>query len=200
MPSHSRTRFRRRRLASATNYKVQTVALSQPDALHGSLNLHITRITHRNIEKTPWRALPSSLTHGSTGIVAVACWHSIPYRTPPYPHRTYVQRCSLRVRIRWANAWLRWRLAGSRSAAPHQRPRRPSLKAFLQGSTGVYGVDGRLVVMMKRPHDRLTMEDRQLSFNCPRYITVGFHGGFCVGGYGCGVLSILVPLQSFAFR
>ena len=27
--------------------------------------------------------------------------------------------------------------------------------------------------MMKRPHDRLTMEDRQLSFNCPRYITVG---------------------------
>ena len=89
MHSHSRTRFRRRRLASATNYKVQTVALSQPDPLHRSLNLHITRITHRNIEKTPRRALPSSLTHSSTGIVAVACWHSIPYRTPPYPHRTF---------------------------------------------------------------------------------------------------------------
>eukprot|EP00752_Nemacystus_decipiens_P012801 g11336.t1 len=80
--------------------------------------------------------------------------------------------CSLRTRIRWVNAWLSWRLAGSRSTAPHERPRRPSLKAFLQGSTGVYGVDGRLVVMMRRPNDRLTMEDRQLSFNCPRYITV----------------------------
>lgn len=27
--------------------------------------------------------------------------------------------------------------------------------------------------MRRRPDDRLTMEDRQLSFNCPRYITVG---------------------------
>lgn len=52
---------------------------------------------------------------------------------------------------------------------------RPSLKVFLQGSTGVYGVDGQPVVMIRRPPGgSSTNTDRQLSFNCPRYITVGW--------------------------
>lgn len=37
----------------------------------------------------------------------------------------------------------------------------------------MYGVDGKLVVMVRRPPERAAMVDRQLSFNCPRYITVG---------------------------
>lgn len=104
----------------------------------------------------------------------------------------FVQRCLLRIRMRLACAWLSWRLAGSSSVAPHERQRRPSLKAFLQGSTGVYGVDGRLVVMMRRPHDRLAMEDRQLSFNCPRYITVGFDSAV-------GLLSLKATVRCAGF-
>ncbi|CAN0001978.1 unnamed protein product [Ectocarpus fasciculatus] len=80
--------------------------------------------------------------------------------------------CSLKTRIRWAAAWVRWRLGGGRNTSPQDRPRRPSLKIFLQGSTGVCGVDGRPVVMVRRPPESSTIVGRQLSFNCPRYITV----------------------------
>lgn len=82
-------------------------------------------------------------------------------------------RCSWAARIRWANAWVRWRLARCTSVTPQDGRTRPSLKEFLTGSTGVYGVDGKLVVMVRRPPERAAMVDRQLSFNCPRYITVG---------------------------
>ncbi|CAM9848987.1 unnamed protein product [Ectocarpus sp. 6 AP-2014] len=80
--------------------------------------------------------------------------------------------CSLKTRIRWATACMRWRLSGRRNTSPQDRPRRPSLKMFLQGSTGVCGVDGRPVVMVRRPAERSTLVGRQLSSNCPRYITV----------------------------
>ncbi|CAM9584781.1 unnamed protein product [Ectocarpus sp. 4 AP-2014] len=82
--------------------------------------------------------------------------------------------CSLKTRIRWATACIRWRLGGRRNTSPQDRPRRPSLKTFLQGSTGVCGVDGRPVVMVRRPPESSTIVGRQLSFNCPRYITVGW--------------------------
>ncbi|CAN0206803.1 unnamed protein product, partial [Ectocarpus sp. 12 AP-2014] len=80
--------------------------------------------------------------------------------------------CSLKTRIRWATACIRWRLDGRRNTSRQDSPRRPSLKMFLQGSTGVCGVDGRPVVMVRRPPESSTILGRQLSFNCPRYITV----------------------------
>ncbi|CAM9350133.1 unnamed protein product [Ectocarpus sp. 8 AP-2014] len=80
--------------------------------------------------------------------------------------------CSSKTRIRWATACIRWRLGGRRNTSPQDRPSRPSLKMFLQGSTGVCGVDGRPVVMVRRPPESSTVVGRQLSFNCPRYITV----------------------------
>ncbi|CAN0048982.1 unnamed protein product, partial [Hapterophycus canaliculatus] len=81
--------------------------------------------------------------------------------------------CSLRIRVRWAAAWIRWRFSRLAPATlQERRQRRPSLKVFLQGSTGVYGVDGRPVVMIRRPSESPDMVDRQLSFNCPRYISV----------------------------
>lgn len=43
----------------------------------------------------------------------------------------------------------------------------------LQGSTGVIGVDGLPVVMVRRLDAPGTaLAERQLSYNCPRYITV----------------------------
>ncbi|CAM9200045.1 unnamed protein product [Ascophyllum nodosum] len=78
--------------------------------------------------------------------------------------------CSFQARMRWGYAYVRWRLLKRRSPLI----RRPSFKIKLQGPTGVYGVDGKPVLMVRRlPKDSgLYYVGRHLSFNCPRYITV----------------------------
>ncbi|CAM9826595.1 unnamed protein product, partial [Sphacelaria rigidula] len=75
---------------------------------------------------------------------------------------------SLRARLRWARSYLRWRMHRRRVQSE-----RPSLKVGLQGPTGVIGVDGLPVVMVRRPDpSEAELVERQLSYNCPRYITV----------------------------
>lgn len=75
---------------------------------------------------------------------------------------------SWRRRIRWAGSYLQWRISNRRTSSE-----RPSLKMALQGSTGVIGVDGLPVVMVRRLDAPGTaLAERQLSYNCPRYITV----------------------------
>ncbi|CAB1099208.1 unnamed protein product [Ectocarpus sp. CCAP 1310/34] len=70
--------------------------------------------------------------------------------------------CVLKTGIRWATAYIRWRLAGRRNTPPQDGPRRPSLRMFLQGSTGVCGVDGRPVVMVRGLPESSTILGRQL--------------------------------------
>ncbi|CAM9735015.1 unnamed protein product [Sphacelaria rigidula] len=75
---------------------------------------------------------------------------------------------SWQTRVRWAGRYLRWRVGRRRVLSE-----RPSLKVALQGPTGVIGVDGFPVVMVRRPDPfKAALVERQLSYNCPRYITV----------------------------
>ncbi|CAM9204720.1 unnamed protein product, partial [Sphacelaria rigidula] len=74
---------------------------------------------------------------------------------------------SWQIRIRWAQSYLLWRMNNER--VPSQRP---SLQVALQGSTGVVGVDGLPVVVMRTSSSETGRVERQLSYNCPRYITV----------------------------
>ena len=72
--------------------------------------------------------------------------------------------------MQWTNAYIRWRLSGG---ASHQEER-PSFKLSLQGPSTVCGVDGRPVMLIRRPSgSSLSPSKRHLSFNCPRYISVG---------------------------
>lgn len=93
-------------------------------------------------------------------------------------HDETKQRCMTKARIQWTNAYVRWRL----SDATSRHEKRPSLKLSLQGPNSVCGVDGQPVLLIKRSSgSSFTPADRQLSFNCPRYISVGVSLGSCLG-------------------
>lgn len=77
-------------------------------------------------------------------------------------------RSSWEVRIRWARSYLLWRMSNEREPSE-----RPTIEAALQGSTGVVGVDGLPVVVVRTSPSETGQIERQLSYNCPRYITVG---------------------------
>ena len=128
----------------------------------------------------------------------------MPFRTDPPPplpphgrvciHDEMQQRCMGKARIQWTNAYIRWWLSGGTS----RQERRPSLKLSLQGPNTVCGVDGQPVLLIRRSSGiSLTPAERQLSFNCPRYISVGVSLKVCVAllslptrrSIGCGLLS-----------
>ena len=86
-------------------------------------------------------------------------------------------RCLGKARIQLANDYVRWRL----SDPAVRQERRPSLKVFLQGPNSVRGVDGRPVLLIRRSSGfSLNPAKRQLSFNCPRYISVGVYLVACL--------------------
>ncbi|CAM9198098.1 unnamed protein product, partial [Laminaria digitata] len=77
--------------------------------------------------------------------------------------------CMGKEKIQWTNAYIRWWLLGGTSL--HER--RPSLKLSLQGPNSVCGVDGRPVLLIRSSSgSSLKPTKRQLSYNCPRYISV----------------------------
>lgn len=141
--------------------------------------------------------------------------------TPSYPpsishtrpflsiHDGMKKRCMGKARMQWTNAYVRWRL--SDGASRHEK--RPSLKLSLQGPSTVCGVDGRPVMLIKRPSGSfLSPSKRHLSFNCPRYISVGvftrvLSGAVVATGLAAdrlrpvvGITMLLCHLRALAFR
>ncbi|CAM9245358.1 unnamed protein product, partial [Laminaria digitata] len=77
--------------------------------------------------------------------------------------------CMGKARMQWTHDYVQWWLSDGTS----RHERRPSLKLSLQGPNSVCGVDGRPVLLIRRSSGSpLTPTMRQLSFNCPRYISV----------------------------